>query len=316
LKREQIGEYVGRCASLAALLEVSAYPKPGNVHRTRDLPDTRFEHFLAGGVALGPAMRRIAQRGFDAASGTLDWDKIGVGSHVLKAVMDSLEWQMGGNVNLGVVLLFAPISAAAGVTLHESPNIDAKSLRKHLERVIKSSAHGDAVDIYTAINTAMSPKTLGQADELDVTDEGSHERIIADKITPFDVFEKCAERDSICSEWVTGFQTTFEVSHPKLRTLLEVGTVNSAIIDTFLHILSQHPDSLITRKSGAEKASMVSRRAQEVIEAGGAGTEYGNRLLWTLDDELHEAEGDLNPGTTADLTAAAIFVSLLEGWKP
>jgi triphosphoribosyl-dephospho-CoA synthase len=316
LKREEIGEYVGRCASLAALIEVSAYPKPGNVHRTRDLPDTRFEHFLAGGVALGPAMRKLAQRGYDAYSGSLDWSQIGIGSHVLNAVVDSMEWQRGGNVNLGIILLFAPISAAAGVTLHESASLDVKGLRENLERVVRAAVPGDTVDIYKAINTAMSPRTLGKTGELDVTDEGSHERIMAENIFPYEVFEKCAERDSICREWTTGFQITFEIGQSTLKSSFKTGTVNSAIIDTFLHILSRYPDSLITRKSGAEMASEVSKRALDVLEAGGASTEDGKRLLWALDDELHGAKGDLNPGTTADLTAAAIFVSLLEGWKP
>jgi len=316
LKREEIGEYVGRCASLASLLEVSAYPKPGNVHRTRDFPDTRFEHFLAGGVALGPAMRKIALRGHDAFSGSLDWDKIGVGSHILNAVTDSMEWQRGGNVNLGVVLLLAPISAAAGATLHDSAKIDVVNLRKNLEKVVRSAASCDTVDIYKAINAAMSPRTLGTTGELDVTDEGSSEKIIAEDISPHEVFEKCAERDMICREWITGFQITFELGYPTLKSSLKTGTVNSAVIDTFLHILSSYPDSLITRKSGAEKASKVSERALEVLDAGGASTDEGTRLLWALDDELHGAEGDLNPGTTADLTAASIFVSLLEGWKP
>ena len=314
--REEIGEYVGRCASLAALMEVSAYPKPGNVHRTRDLPDTRFEHFLAGGVAMGPAMRKLAQRGYDAFSGTLDWDQIGIGSNILNAVVDSMEWQRGGNVNLGIVLLFAPISAAAGVTLHESVEIDAKGLRKNLERAVRTAASSDTLGIYKAINTAMSPRILGKSGELDVTDEGSHERIMAENISPYEVFEKCAKRDSICREWTTGFQITFEIGQPKLKSSIKTGTVNSAIIDTFLHILSRYPDSLITRKSGAEIALEVSKRALEVLEAGGASTEDGKRLLWTLDDELHGAKGDLNPGTTADLTAATIFVTLLENWRP
>jgi len=52
-----------RAAQLAACLEVSGTPKPGNVHRAFDFPDTRFEHFLAGGVALGPATREVAGGG-------------------------------------------------------------------------------------------------------------------------------------------------------------------------------------------------------------------------------------------------------------
>ena len=316
MRRDEIGDYVSRCASLAALMEVSAYPKPGNVHRTRDLPETRFEHFLAGGVAIGPDMRELALKGRDAFSGALGWDQINVGRSVLKAVVDSLEWQKGGNVNLGVVLLFAPIAAAAGATLHESASIDAMGLRENLKKVVRAAVPDDAVDIYKAINIAMSPETLGNVGELDVTDEGSRERIKDERISPLEVFENCAERDSICSEWVTGFQITFEVGVPKLKSYLDKGTVNGAIINTFMHLLSRYPDSLITRKSGAAHAEEVSKQAKEILEAGGASTVQGQKLLWALDEELHGAKGGLNPGTTADLTAAAIFVSLLEGWRP
>lgn len=316
MRRDGIGDYVSRCASLAALMEVSAYPKPGNVHRTRDLPGTRFEHFLAGGVAIGPEMRELALRGRDAFSGALGWDQISVGRSVLNAVVDSLEWQRGGNVNLGVVLLFAPIAAAAGATLHESQSIDVMVLRENLGKVVRATVPDDTVDIYKAINIAMSPETLGDVGELDVTDGGSRGRIKDEGISPLEVFERCAERDSICREWVTGFQMTFEVGYPKLKSSLDEGSVNDAIINTFMHILSQYPDSLITRKSGAAQAAEVSKKAGTILEAGGASTVEGKRLLWALDEELHAAEGGLNPGTTADLTAAAIFVSLLEGWRP
>jgi triphosphoribosyl-dephospho-CoA synthase len=316
MRRDGIGDYVSRCASLAALMEVSAYPKPGNVHRTRDLPGTRFEHFLAGGVAIGPDMRELALRGRDAVSGSLSWDQISVGRSVLNAVVDSLEWQRGGNVNLGVVLLFAPIAAAAGATLHESASIDAMGLRENLEKVVRAAVPDDTVDIYKAINIAMSPETLGNVGELDVTDEDSRERIKDERISPLEVFEKCAERDSICREWVTGFQITFEVGYPTLKSSLDKDTVNDAIINTFMHILSQYPDSLITRKSGAAQAVEVSKQAIKILEAGGASTVEGKKLLWALDEELHAGKGDLNPGTTADLTAAALFVSLLEGWRP
>jgi triphosphoribosyl-dephospho-CoA synthase len=316
MRSDEIGDYVSRCASLAALMEVSAYPKPGNVHRTRDLPDTRFEHFLAGGVAIGPNMRELALRGLDAVSGEIGWDSLGVGRAVLNAVVDSMGWQKGGNVNLGVVLLFAPLAAAAGATLHESDSIGAQSLRDNLEKVVRAAVPDDTVDIYKAINLAMNPETLGNIGDLDVTDEGSLERIKDNHISPIEVFENGAERDSICSEWVTGFQITFKEGFPKLKSKLAKGTLNDAIINTFLHLLSQYPDSLIARKSGIAQAEKVSKHAKMILEAGGASTVQGKEILWALDEELHAAKGGLNPGTTADLTAAAIFVLLLEGWRP
>ncbi len=33
------------CINVASLLELAGWPKPGNVHRTQDFQDTKFEHF-------------------------------------------------------------------------------------------------------------------------------------------------------------------------------------------------------------------------------------------------------------------------------
>jgi triphosphoribosyl-dephospho-CoA synthase len=314
--RRVAGDLVGRCASLAALLEVSAYPKPGNVHRTRDFPDTRYEHFLAGGVALGPAMSGLAVRGFDAAEGRIGWEDVEVGRLVLMAVKDSLAWQGGGNVNLGVALLFSPLAAAGGAAIHDSGDVEAAELQDTLGEVVRHTTPGDAINVYEAIRLAMTPRTLGEAGELDVRDDASLERIREEGLTLLDVFRRCAGRDSICDEWISDFRITFEVGHPYLMGALESGVVNSSVVDTFLHILARQPDSLIARKAGSERAEEVSERAGLILEKGGSSTEQGLQMLWKLDEELQKAEGMLNPGTTADLTAASIFVALLEGWRP
>ena len=61
---------------------------------------------------------------------------------------------------------------------------------------------------------------------------------------------------------------------------------------------------------------MVSEKAKKIIQAGGASTEIGMKMIQELDDELREENGSLNPGTTADLTAASLFLLLLSGWRP
>jgi len=317
MEREEAGDYVGRCASLAALLEVSAYPKPGNVHRTRDIPGTRFEHFLAGGVALGPAMRRLALHGHDASSGTIPWNDIGIGGSVLEAVKESMSWQSGGNVNLGIVLLFSPLSAAGGATLQSYDKIELDKLRNKLGKVTRYTTAEDAVNVYRAIGLSMKPETLGSADELDVNENESQQQIMEQGTTLLEVFELCAGRDSICDEWLTDFEITYEMGIPYLNESLErSGDINSAVVDTYLHILSGRSDSLIIRKLGLEKARHVSEQARKVLEAGGSSSISGMELVRSLDDELHAAGGLLNPGSTADLTAASIFVSLLAGWRP
>jgi len=317
LSRERVGDIVAGCAALAALLEVSAYPKPGNVHRTRDLPGTSFEHFLAGGVAIEPAMRRLALKGHDVQTGILNWSDVGIGHHVLEAVRDMLSWQKGGNVNLGIILLLAPLAAAAGSAIRGDEHAEVGVLRKSLKKTIRSTTPDDAVEVYEAIRLAVPGRVLGKVDELDVLDDSAIHRIKTEELSLLDVFRRSAQRDSVCREWVTGFETTFNVGYPYLKAAVASREdVNSAVVDTFLLLLSKQPDSLIIRKSGVERAQEVSEKSGAVLSEGGATTERGRMLLQDLDDELSSAGGGLNPGTTADLTAASIFVLLLEGWRP
>ena len=92
--------------------------------------------------------------------------------------------------------------------------------------------------------------------------------------------------------------------------------INEATLNTFLKILKEHPDSLIQRKEGLKAAECVSKQAKMINDKGGASTEDGKNVLWALDHELKKRDGQLNPGTTADLTAASLFVLLLTGWIP
>src|SRR5207249_1363500 len=76
------------------------------------------------------------------------------------------------------------------------------------------------------------------------------------------------------------------------------------------------PDTHIARKLGAEAAVTVQRRARAVVDAGGVRTTAGRDAIAALDRELRDEANTLNPGATADLTGAAIYVVLLEGgWR-
>ncbi|MCX8171600.1 MAG: triphosphoribosyl-dephospho-CoA synthase, partial [Candidatus Bathyarchaeota archaeon] len=77
-----LADYIRQRAELAAALEVSGWPKPGNVHRTRDHADARFEHFLAGSIALGPSIAAAALRGVMAAKGKINLSEVGVGRFI------------------------------------------------------------------------------------------------------------------------------------------------------------------------------------------------------------------------------------------
>ncbi|MEM1657954.1 MAG: triphosphoribosyl-dephospho-CoA synthase [Candidatus Jordarchaeales archaeon] len=312
---ESIEEYVAKCATLAMLLEVSGYPKPGNVHRLRDAHDTRFEHFLAGAVAVGPSMGRLAERGRKAGRGEIDVKEISLGYYVLEAVKCASRWHKGGNTNLGEILLFAPLSAAAGMCFALSGGVSSTLLRKNVVKVIDGSTVEDAVNVYEAIRI-VKPGGLGEVEKFDVNDPAFREKIVSEGVSLKDIFAISAGWDAISAEWVNGMSTVFDLGYPSFKKYLEEERdVNIATVNTFLRILSEKPDTLIIRKAGAKAAEYVSVRAREVLEAGGISTPEGRRLCWMLDEELHSSGGRLNPGATADLTAASIFVYLLEGLR-
>jgi triphosphoribosyl-dephospho-CoA synthase len=73
------------------------------------------------------------------------------------------------------------------------------------------------------------------------------------------------------------------------------------------------PDSLIARKRGAAEAEEAAGRARQVLEQGWPGSAAGRDALDELDAWLRADGRARNPGTTADLVTACLFVALREG---
>jgi triphosphoribosyl-dephospho-CoA synthase len=92
--------------------------------------------------------------------------------------------------------------------------------------------------------------------------------------------------------------------------------LNKAIIHTFLKVLGEYPDTFIARKIGIEKAKEVSVKASKILELGGLETSSGRKSLHEFDLELRRSSNDLNPGTTADIVAAALALCILNGYRP
>ena len=103
---------------------------------------------------------------------------------------------------------------------------------------------------------------------------------------------------------------TFEIGYPTYKGVKETNGINKATVQTFLTILSIYADTLISRKYGAEIAQKVSDDADKIISEGGILTDKGRDMLNKFDQDL--IEKNLNPGTTADLTASSIMVALLD----
>jgi triphosphoribosyl-dephospho-CoA synthase len=308
-------KHISQCLELAMLLEVSAN-KPGNVTFTTGFEGTRVEHFLASAVAAGSWFEEAANRGIAELEKKLGVNDVGIGQIIKECAADINAWQKGGNTLLGTVILLTPVAVAAGmVQTRANFGFDLSRLRENLKLVVESTTAEDAIYLYEAIDVA-KPSGLNEASELDVNDPASKARILEENVSLFEVFKIAAGYDDVCSEWVRNYPITFDLAYPYLTAQLEREDLNVAVVHTFLKILSKHPDTFIARKAGVEEAWQVSSDAKTALHLGGLNTLEGRKSVLKLDRKLRESRNRLNPGTTADLTAAALALCTLGGYRP
>jgi len=267
-------------AQTACLLEVVA-PKPGNVSRGHDLPGLTYRDFVLSAYAIGPAFSRFG--------------RARVGRLILEAVRATRR-HVRTNTNLGIILLLAPLARAALGT--------GGTIRDRLRRVLLDLDVRDARDAYRAIRIA-GPGGLGRVGRQDV------------RATPTATLLECMrlaqERDAVACEYATGFAVTFGTGLPTLHRLRDRHVpLPQAIAQTYLTLLASRPDTLIARRHGPRAAERVARLARHSLRAGGFLTERGRTLSERLDRRLRAEQPPLNPGASADLTVAAIFLWLLD----
>jgi triphosphoribosyl-dephospho-CoA synthase len=271
---------------------------------------------LASAIAAGSVFQEAACRGASVAENKLNISNVGLGQLIKTCASDVNSWQRGGNTILGTIMLFTPIAVAAGMTrTDKNYRFDFSVLRKNIDLAVKSTTALDSVHVYEAVAIA-SPSGLNEAPDLDVTDPRSKERLIRENVTLFEVFKIASAYDDICAEWVNNYPVTFELAYPYLIEQLKRKPFNMAVVHTFLKILSERSDTFIARKVGKEKAGLVSSDARAVLELGGLDTEQGRESLRQFDKKLRVSQNKLNPGTTADLTAAALALCTLSGYRP
>lgn len=269
---------IGQSATLACLLEVYA-PKPGNVHRGADFDDMGLQDFLVSATVIGPVMERAAARG--------------VGATVLDAIIARRTWT-SVNTNLGTVLLLAPLAAVPRNEL----------LAAGITTVLTDLSPADAQSVYQAIRMA-APGGLGRAEQMDVAD--------APPECLLEAMQAASDRDLVAQQYVSQFGTIFHEVVPWLLAGMQSGLdLAMAIVQTHVRLLATHGDSLIARKCGDAVSAAVKARATAVLEAGLPEQESYHAALAELDFWLRADHHRRNPGTTADLIAAGLFVLLRE----
>ena len=272
---------LGVCATLACVWEVTA-PKPGNVYRGADFEDTSYADFITSAVVVGPILAQTAA--------------LGVGPTVLAAVR-ATQRAVGTNTNLGTLLLLAPLAAVES----------EQSYRHSLATVLDSLNDEDTSTIYQAIREARAGG-LGQVPQADV------HRQDTSGFTLREAMRLASSHDQIAAQYTNGFHDVLDSSAPWIFEGIGRGwTLAAAVVHTYLRLLSVHPDSLVARKCGQQVAEEVSLRSREVLALGDPGDPKYEQGLEELDFWLRADGHRRNPGTTADLIAAGLFVLLRQG---
>lgn len=271
----------------ACTLEAAAR-KPGNVHPGASFADLDFSDMLRAADVSAPIL----------AGATLDI----LGEVILAAVQETRR-NVKSNANLGILLLLSPLAASVS----SSPDLAAWQFQ--LDGVLHRIDLQQSRWIYSAIASAAAGG-LGRVAQQDVTAPPT--------LVILEAMQLAADRDLIARQYANGFADVFGLGR---ETFLQCVTSGSgweeAVVGTHLTLLSQLGDTLIARKCGLQIAREAQQRANDVLCAGEQfSLEHSSRLR-EFDHWLRADGHRRNPGSTADLTAAILFVVLQAGlWTP
>lgn len=280
---------LGQCASLAIELECTAI-KLGNVHPYAAFLEMNHASFLSASRAIGNAIdQSMGDRG--PSVGRLV-------HHSTSAMMQAA----GCNTSLGTILLFAPLLVAAFREGHRE--IDSS----HVAKTLSEMSAADSKLVYESIALA-NPGGLGTSDRMDLSN------------TPpsclLEAMSYASGVDDVALQYASGFELVFQMEERLVHYhRISGNSILDAIRDLQLELLATRKDSLIRRKGGDLLADEVRERASCLYRL-----RFENDPVWwdawnELDRWMRQqvdARGKriANPGTTADLIAAALLVCIL-----
>lgn len=252
--------------------------KPGNVSRHAGGHDMTCEDFVRSAEVATPILCRR---------------DLGVGARILAAV-EATQAAVGSNTNLGMLLLFAPLIRAWEVAE------TGESLQSAVRRVLAGLDREDAASVYAAIRAAR-PGGLGQVPEHDVNSD-----ITVNLLT---AMAAAGERDLIALQYSSDFEEIFSIGLISLKKYKNFWKhLEWATVGCYLTFMSRFPDSHVGRKHGPAVAEDIQQRSNILLQYfnNNNDPEALRHKLLEYDRELKNAS--INPGTSADLTAASLLL--------
>ena len=262
----------------ACLAELDA-PKPGNVHRFAPGHRMEVKDFIRSAEASAAPI---------AAKGA----RIGIR---VRAAVEATLSAVQQNTNLGIILLCAPLAAAA-----EAPDA---ALRPALARVLDGLDRADAQDVFFAIAVA-NPGGLGRAPRHDVNAPAT--------ATLREAMAEAADRDRIARQYVTTYEDVFSLGLPALATARRRRSdARWSTLAVYLTFLAAMLDTHVVRKFDLGTAEAVRREAVDWRDALTAAADPEGISDGLLNWDAALKSRGINPGTSADLTVATLFASSL-----
>lgn len=264
----------------ACLQELQAI-KPGNVHMFADGHGMTVQDFMASAEAVSVV---IAQ------------PNLSLGERILMSVQITQN-VVHCNTNLGIILLCAPLIQAAYQPI-------TMRLSEHLKLVLNSTTVEDATLCFKAIALA-NPAGLGKSAQHDVHKTAD--------CTLLQAMQTAASHDLIARQYHHNFADIFEFGLPKFeQSLAQWQNASWATTALYLHFLAAYLDTHIVRKYGEALAKRVQAEAVQHLHVFTALENpklyLGELLRWDADLKVR----GINPGTSADLTVASLFVHALQ----
>lgn len=274
-------EQCAEAYKLACKIELLAF-KPGNVSVFSEAHDMTVEDFRLSAAVSADAIANPAYS---------------LGEKIFYAVKATRE-AVACNTNLGIILLCAPLLQAA-MQCGES-----QTLRDSLTEVLDNTTVEDADWAFKAITLA-APGGLGESEQQDVCGKAG--------VTLKQAMAIAGDRDRIASQYTYQFKDIFDFAVLRYnRAFVLSGDCGWAALAVFCEMLARYPDSHIERKYGKQYSDWIAAEMATLSSAINSANRLEQVLpmLYELDKAFKAKK--INPGTTADLTVAAVLVALLD----
>ena len=269
----------------AMLYEAAATPKPGLVDRVNcgAHRDMDFFTFMASAAALHSAFDAMTLAGSSACGASSPramWPSLREAGRGAEARM--FEATHGVNTHKGEIFSLGLLCGCAGWLTSRGGRLSAENL------------------------TALAAEMCQGLCERELTP--LREREARTKGEQMYLRYGCT---GIRGEAESGFKTVREVSLPVFRELMTGGTsVNDALVQTLLHLISGTADTNILSRHNMETAEQARARAREVLALGGVLTTEGRAATEAMDRDFI-ARG-ISPGGCSDLLAVTYFLFRME----